>query len=112
MSAMEFNSNFTYQLPFGRGRGNSWQLDGARLEDEAVGGWEQSPVNCPHYRDRVAIQSASADAYLASFDNLDNAIFTGTTKADLPRRQSTLTTPARLSTLHWYWRRWCSKGAR
>jgi hypothetical protein len=73
----EITSNFIYDLPFGRGK----QFGGSmsRGWDEAVGGWEISAI--PDYRTGIP-QSATADAYLASFDNLDNAIFTGS-RADL-----------------------------
>ena len=50
-----------------------------RWADEAFGGWSISGL--PTYRTGQAV-SAISDAYLASFDNLDPAIFTGN-KADL-----------------------------
>jgi Carboxypeptidase regulatory-like domain len=73
----EFNSNFEYALPFGRGR--MFMANAPRWADEAFGGWSISGL--PSYRTGLPL-SASADAYLASFDNLDHAIFTGN-KADL-----------------------------
>ena len=72
------NSNFTYQLPFGRGKQFGGSM--ARGWDEAVGGWEISGL--PLYRTGLPF-SPTSDAYLASFDNLDPAIFIGTSKADL-----------------------------
>jgi hypothetical protein len=73
----EITSNFLYALPFGRGR--QFGANMSRALDEAVGGWSISGL--PSYRTGLAL-SAPSDAYLASFDNLDPAIFTGQ-KADL-----------------------------
>ena len=72
------SSNVTYDLPVGRGKpllGSS-----SRLLDEAVGGWSVSAI--PGYRTGVAVNIYS-DAFLASFENLDPAIFTGSNKRDL-----------------------------
>jgi hypothetical protein len=73
----ELTSNFVYALPFGRGR----QFFGTspRWVDETIGGWSISGL--PSYRTGLAVTPYS-DAYLASFDNADPAIFTGN-KADL-----------------------------
>lgn len=73
----EISSNFEYDLPFGRGK----MFGGAapRWADEAIGGWSFSGL--PTYRTGLAL-SAYSDAYLASFDNADPAIFIGN-KADL-----------------------------
>jgi hypothetical protein len=73
----EFNGNFLYELPVGHGR--TYLANIPRWADEVIGGWSISGL--PYYRTGVAV-SATADAYLASFDNLDFAIFTGN-KADL-----------------------------
>jgi len=73
----EITSNFQYDLPFGRGR--AFAGNAPRWADEAIGGWGFSGL--PSYRTGLA-QSAYSDAYLASFDNADPAIFTGN-RADL-----------------------------
>jgi hypothetical protein len=73
----EITSNFTYDLPFGRGK--MFAANSPRLLDEAIGGWSFSGL--PVYRTGLALTPYS-DAYLASFDNQDPAIFTGN-KADL-----------------------------
>ena len=68
----EFNSNFLWELPVGRGKrimGNA-----PRWADEAFGGWGLSGL--PSYRTGLPV-SASSFAYLASFDSIDPAIFTG-----------------------------------
>jgi hypothetical protein len=68
----EMTSNFVYALPFGRGK----QFAGAVpfWANEAIGGWSISGL--PSYRTGLALTPYS-DAYLASFDNADPAIFTG-----------------------------------
>ncbi len=73
----EISSNFIYQLPFGHGR--QFLANIPRWADEAIGGWDISGL--PYYRTGLAY-SAYSSAYLASFDNLDPAIFTGN-KGDL-----------------------------
>jgi hypothetical protein len=73
----EISSNFEYQLPFGRGK--MFMSSAPHWADEAFGGWSFSGI--PAYRTGLAV-SSTADAYLASFDNLDDAIFTGS-KGDL-----------------------------
>jgi hypothetical protein len=73
----EITSNFVYDLPFGRGK--AFASNAPIWVDEAIGGWAISGL--PSYRTGVAI-TAFSDAYLASFDNLDPAIFTGN-KGDL-----------------------------
>jgi hypothetical protein len=73
----EISSNFEYQLPFGRGR--MFMSAPPHWADEAFGGWSFSAI--PSYRTGLPL-SSTADAYLASFDNLDYAIFTGN-KGDL-----------------------------
>jgi hypothetical protein len=73
----EISSNFEYDLPFGRGK--MFAGNASRLLDEVIGGWSFSGL--PVYRTGVAVTPYS-DAYLASFDNGDPAIFTGN-KADL-----------------------------
>jgi hypothetical protein len=73
----EISSDFDYKLPFGRGKQFASNI--SRWADEAIGGWGLSGV--PRYRTGLALTPYS-DAYLASFDNLDPAIFTGN-KGDL-----------------------------
>ena len=73
----EIASNFEYQLPFGHGR--HWGGNAPRWLNEAIGDWSFSGL--PVYRTGLAL-TAAADAYLASFDNMDPAIFIGN-KADL-----------------------------
>jgi hypothetical protein len=73
----EISSNFEYELPFGRGK--MFGANVSRGLDEAIGGWSLSGL--PSYRTGVPVTVAS-DAYLASFDSTDPAIFTGN-KADL-----------------------------
>jgi hypothetical protein len=73
----EITSNFTYALPFGHGQ--ALLATSPRWVDEAIGGWSLSGL--PSYRTGLAV-TPFADAFLASFDNDDPAIFTGN-KADL-----------------------------
>lgn len=73
----EITSNFTYDLPAGRGR--SFLTAAPQWTDEIVGGWSFSGLIS--YRTGLALTPYS-DAYLASFDNDVPAIFTGN-KADL-----------------------------
>lgn len=73
----EISSNFLWELPVGRGK--MFLANAPRALDEAVGGWSFSGL--PIYRTGLPFH-ATSDAYLASFDNLDPAIFTGN-KADL-----------------------------
>jgi hypothetical protein len=73
----EINSNLLYDLPFGKGR--TYLGSAPRWADEVIGGWSISGL--PYYRTGLAV-SATADAYLASFDSIDYAIFTGS-KGDL-----------------------------
>jgi hypothetical protein len=79
----EVTSNFTYDLPFGRGR--SFVNSSPRWLDEAIGGWSFSGL--PSYRTGLAL-TPYADAFLASFDNNDPAIFTGN-RSDLKTRVNT-----------------------
>ncbi len=72
------NSNFIYELPFGRGKQFGSSM--AHGWDEVVGGWEISGL--PFYRTGLPY-SAFSQAFLASDYNNDPAIFTGTSKADL-----------------------------
>ena len=74
----EITSNFAYALPFGRGR--TFANAVPRWADEAIGGWSFSGV--PSYRTGLAVTPYS-DAYLASFDNGDPAIFTGHSTSEL-----------------------------
>jgi Carboxypeptidase regulatory-like domain len=68
----EFNSNFEYTLPFGRGQ--QYLGTAPRALNEVIGGWMVSGI--PIYRTGVALTPYS-DAYLASFDNAAPAIFIG-----------------------------------
>ena len=73
----EISSHFTYDLPIGRGK--ILAGDASRWLDEAIGGWSFSGL--PSYRTGLPV-TVYSDAFLASFDNEDPAIFTGN-KADL-----------------------------
>ncbi|MGA8939131.1 MAG: carboxypeptidase-like regulatory domain-containing protein [Acidobacteriaceae bacterium] len=73
----EITSNFNYELPFGHGK--QFLAGIPFLANEAIGGWSISGI--PIYRTGQAT-TAYSDAYLASFDNDDPAIFTGD-KGDL-----------------------------
>ncbi len=79
----EVNSNFTYQLPFGRGK--AFLGTAPKWVDEAIGGWSFSGL--PSYRTGLSLTPYS-HAYLASFANNDPAIFTGN-RADLKTRVNT-----------------------
>jgi hypothetical protein len=74
----EITSNFNYTLPVGRGQAVLGTAP--RWVDEAIGGWSISGL--PSYRTGLAVTPYS-DAYLASFDNADPAIFIGKSKSDL-----------------------------
>ena len=71
------NANFVYDLPVGHGK--TFLQNDNHFLDEAIGGWSLSGI--PSYRTGLAVTPYS-DAYLASFDNQDPAIFTGN-KSDL-----------------------------
>jgi hypothetical protein len=73
----EISSNFEYNLPFGHGK--TFGANISHWQEEAIGGWSISGL--PSYRTGLPVPVYS-DAYLASFDNSDPAIFTGN-KADL-----------------------------
>ncbi len=79
----ELEANFSYDLPFGRGKAYGGSMP--KWADEAVGGWSFSGL--PSYRTGL-VESATADAYLSSFDNIDYAVFTGN-KADLKNMHNT-----------------------
>jgi hypothetical protein len=79
----EITSNFDYDLPFGRGK--AYFGTAPKWLDETIGGWSFSGL--PSYRTGLAL-TAYADAYLASFDNDDPAIFTGN-KSDLKTKINT-----------------------
>jgi hypothetical protein len=86
----ELTSNFTYDLPFGKGR--AYLGTAPRWLDEAIGGWSFSGL--PSYRTGLALTPYS-DAFLASFDNEVPAIFTGTnadlkTKVNVDRSTNTV----------------------
>jgi hypothetical protein len=68
----EVSSNFSYELPLGRGK--TYMGDSSHWLNEAIGGWSISGL--PSYRTGTAL-TAYSDAYLSSFDNADPAIFTG-----------------------------------
>jgi hypothetical protein len=71
-------SDFIYHLPIGTGK----LLFGKSnfLVNEAIGGWSISAI--PTYRSGQAV-TPYAQAYLASFDNLDPAIYIGSNKGIL-----------------------------
>jgi hypothetical protein len=73
----EISSYFIYHLPVGRGK--TFAGGSSRWLDEAIGGWTLSGI--PKYRTGVAL-NAYSQAYLASYENNDPAIFTGS-KGDL-----------------------------
>ncbi len=86
----EITSNFTYDLPFGRGR--EFLGSSPKWMDEAIGGWSFSGL--PSYRTGLTL-SPYSDAFLASFDNDVPAIFTGKpgdlkTKVNLDRNTNTV----------------------
>ncbi|MBW4039675.1 MAG: carboxypeptidase regulatory-like domain-containing protein [Acidobacteria bacterium] len=68
----EINSNFIYQLPIGRGK--QFFANTPFLLNELIGDWSVSGL--PSYRTGLS-NTVASDAFLASFDNLDPAIFTG-----------------------------------
>jgi hypothetical protein len=73
----EITSNLVYDLPVGRGK--EFLATAPRWVDEMIGEWAISAI--PIYRTGIAANVLS-DAFLASFDNADPAIFTGN-KGDL-----------------------------
>ena len=73
----EISSDFEYDLPVGHGR--RFAASTPKLVDELIGGWSFSGI--PKYRTGLAT-NAYSEAFLASFDNNDPAIFTGN-KSDL-----------------------------
>jgi hypothetical protein len=79
----ELTSYVIYDLPIGRGKAALSSAPG--WLDEAIGGWSVSGL--PSYRTGLAVTPYS-DAYLASFDSEDPAIFTGN-KADLKVKVNT-----------------------
>ena len=79
----EVTSNFSYDLPAGKGK--MILASSPQWMDEILGGWSFSGL--PSYRTGLAVPSYS-DAYLASFDNAAPAIFTGD-KADLKAKVNT-----------------------
>jgi hypothetical protein len=74
----EITSNFVYALPFGHGR--QFLGTAPRWANEAIGGWSISGL--PSYHTGLAVTPGS-DAYLASFDNQDPAIFIGKSTSEL-----------------------------
>jgi hypothetical protein len=73
----EISSNFTYDLPFGRGK--MFMGNDSHWADEVIGGWSLSGL--PGYRTGVSINPLS-DAFNASFAAEDPSIFMGN-KSDL-----------------------------
>ena len=71
-------SDFIYDLPVGRGR--TFLGHTSRFVDEVLGGWSISSI--PTFHTGLAVTPYS-DAYLASFDNQDPAIFIGGNKGSL-----------------------------
>lgn len=74
----QINGDFTYELPFGRGR--SVAANTPRWADEIIGGWDISGL--PAYRTGYPV-SPLTDAYLASDFNRVAANWVGTNKSDL-----------------------------
>ncbi len=73
----EMTSNFTYDLPFGQNK--EFLATSPAWLNQIVGGWNLSGL----ISRRTGLPfNAYSDAYLASFDNADPAIFTGS-KSDL-----------------------------
>ena len=86
----EITANFTYDLPFGRGR--TFLGAAPKWVDETIGGWSFSGL--PSYRTGLAL-TPYTNAFLASFDNDVPAIFTGNradlkTKVNVDRNSSTV----------------------
>jgi hypothetical protein len=73
----EVTGNFVYDLPFGKNR--SFFATSPRYLDEIIGGWSLSGL--PSFRTGLSVTPFSY-AFIASFDNFDPAIFTGS-KGDL-----------------------------
>jgi hypothetical protein len=73
----EISSDFTYDLPVGHGK--EFLSATPHWVDEMIGGWALSGL--PSYRTGIAV-TAQSDAFLASAENDDPAIFTGN-KADV-----------------------------
>ncbi|MES2390564.1 MAG: TonB-dependent receptor [Acidobacteriota bacterium] len=67
----------TYDLPVGHGR--TYMATSSRWVDEVIGGWAISAL--PSFRSGLMVTPYTT-SYLASFDNADPAIFTGS-KSDL-----------------------------
>ncbi len=78
------SADFTYQLPFGKGRtfANAVPL----LLDEIIGGWDVSGIT--NWHSGVAFSSVS-NAFLAGFENDDPAIFDGDRAAVAPHAHKT-----------------------
>jgi hypothetical protein len=68
------NSNFDYELPFGKGR--TFGRSAPRWLDEAIGGWGLSGITT--WRTGTPF-SAASDAYVAGYANNSPAVFLGTT---------------------------------
>jgi hypothetical protein len=77
------SSDVIYDLPFGHHR--MFASHTPQYADELIGGWSVSAL--PSYRTGLA-ETAFSDAFLASFDNYDPAIFTGK-KADIKSHVNT-----------------------
>ncbi|GAA3746857.1 carboxypeptidase-like regulatory domain-containing protein [Terriglobus aquaticus] len=82
-----FNANFTYQLPFGRGR--SFAGGAPVWLNEVIGGWDVSGI--PSYRSGYAFTPVG-DAFVASYSNNAPLLFNGDTAAI---RRSVHTDPVR-----------------
>jgi len=72
------NGNFSYQLPFGRGR--DYLATVPRWADELIGGWDMSGL--PIWHTGTAFM-ANSIAFLMSYSNEDPAILTGGTLAPM-----------------------------
>jgi hypothetical protein len=77
-------SDFVYALPFGRKR--QYMNHAPLWAEELAGGWSVSGL--PTWRTGLAVTPYSS-AYLASFDNLDPAIYIGGNKGDLKMHVNT-----------------------
>ena len=78
------SADFTYQLPFGRGR--MFASNAPILLNEVIGGWDVSGTT--NWHSGVAFTSSSS-AYLAGYSNADPGIFNGDRASVSPRAHKT-----------------------
>jgi hypothetical protein len=74
------SADFTYQLPFGRGR--MFASNAPLLLNQIIGGWDVSGTT--NWHSGIAFSSTSS-AYLAGFSNADPGIFNGDRVGVAPR---------------------------